>query len=374
MSVPALPEDDELARELAHQLAHLDALEERQERALSAEAEAELVEVSDSAVQPLWPPGVPEPPPPGSGGSSLDPYLAWLDVARGLLDVRVAANHAELDRLRSQWTHVVRNLDRLRPEEVASVHDGQVVLRERIASDAALHHLLCTERERVARWGDALGGPLLDPSLVRRLLDDVVAERSMLAAGVVTAAIDALSRVSLDLDVAQRHIERDPSAAAQDLAAIRERMAAVCEELRDLPGAVDIRQLAGEPLRLTLQRCVEQHRHWLDAELEWNGGEVHDAETAAAIPWVLQECLHYLARGERQGVRVIVDAGPEDAVALRIAIASVALLPDGDPGWLVRSRARVAMASGRLLCGRAGTGSFVEARFGADWGTATSRS
>ena len=97
--------------------------------------------------------------------------------------------------------------------------------------------------------------------------------------------------------------------------------------------------------------------------VSWEGDEVADAEVAAAIPWVLHECLEHLAHRSCAEAVAAVDVGSDGAVALRLAATSLALVPEGDPPWLVRSRARVALSGGRLLCGRAGSGSFLEVRF-----------
>jgi hypothetical protein len=358
VSPPADIEDEELAR----QLAHLDELEQHHGQGLLDSEDTVVEEVAGGIALPA-PEGVGEPPPPGAQGSSLAPYLAWLEASRAALAARITAHRGELERIASQWVHVVLNVARLTPEEITSIHEDQVRLREGIAVDLAWDRLLGIERERVAAWAEAPGGALTDPSLVRRLLDDVVAERAQLVAQLVTSSIDALAGLSLDLDLAQRRITRDPTAIVAEFAALRERLSAVGEELRELPDAVDIRQLTGEALVATLRRCVERYQNRLEVTVDWNGGEVGDAETAAAIAWVLQECLHHLGRGAPARVAVTVDVGGAAGVALRIAAASAELLPDGYPAWLVRSRARVAIASGRLLCGRDGEGTFVEARF-----------
>lgn len=358
MTGPPPPEQD---HELLQQLAHLEALEQRPTPAGRPDR---APDPAAYLVQPLWPEGVPAPPEPAASAPGLGPYLAWLEAARGVLRQRVAENLEEVNRLEAQWAHVEANLARLRPEEIAVAAQGRWQVRERIASDAALDHVLGLEQEHLAAWSQTLGGPLTDPSLIRRLLDDVVAERAAVAAGVLEVAVDTLAGLSLDLEVVQRQVGRDPGSAAGALAALRQRLTQTAEGLRDASAAGEVRQQPGEPLAATLQRCVDRVRTRLQVQLDWAGPELRDGEAAAAIPWVLQECLHHLAgRPGRQAAAVGVEVAAE-AVALRIGVSSAALLPDGDPAWLVRSRARVAVAGGRLLCGQAGDGSFVEARFG----------
>jgi hypothetical protein len=357
---PPTPEHDE---ELLQQIAHLDALEQAPPAAGSPTADPGGP--AGEAVQPLWPASLPAAPTPAASGSGVGAYLGWLQAASDALRLRVAENLEELSRLDAQWAHVVPNLSWLRPEEIAGVVEAQIRARERIAADAALDHVVGLELAHLGEWNQTLGGPLTDPALVRRLLDDVVAERAAIAAEVIEIAVDTLSGLSLDLDVVQRQVGRDPGSAAGALAALRERLTRSAESLRDASPAVEIRPQPGEPLAATLQRCLDRVRGRVQVRLGWTGPEVRDAEAAAAIPWVLQECLHHLAgQPGRQTVEVGVDVGDGGGVAVRIAAASAALLPDGDPAWLVRSRARVAVGGGRLLCGQAGEGSFVEARFG----------
>ncbi|TMC49047.1 MAG: hypothetical protein E6J14_09810 [Chloroflexi bacterium] len=141
MTVP----DDELEA----QLAHLDALEERQTRSVGA-IEPDFGPPSPGAV---WSLGLADPPPPDAGGSLLS-YIAWLDAACALLASRVATSRDELARFTSQWSHMVRGLARFRVDEVVTVVEGQARARERIAADEAVHLVLGAERQRLA-WLEA---------------------------------------------------------------------------------------------------------------------------------------------------------------------------------------------------------------------------
>lgn len=166
------------------------------------------------------PEGLDRPPPPGAGGSSLAQYVAWLDSSRAALGSRIVDHRGELDRVAAQWAHVVVNLKRLTTDEVTLVHEAQARLRERIATDIAWEHMLGIEAERVAAWADA----------------------------VLTSSVDALTGISLDLDIAQRRIDRDPAAAAGEFTLLRERLSRVSDELRGLPDVVQAAFNAGADL------------------------------------------------------------------------------------------------------------------------------
>ena len=112
----------------------------------SPHAQAPRDDLAVEPSRPSWWPAVPPPPPPGSGGTSLGPYVAWLDTVLAATSARVDENRRELDRLHSQWVHVLPNLARLHSEEVASIAEKLARARERIAAEIALHHLLVIER------------------------------------------------------------------------------------------------------------------------------------------------------------------------------------------------------------------------------------
>jgi hypothetical protein len=359
MSVPYVPEDEDLE----HQLAHVDGLERPAgERRLEAASDAGRG-IKPLAVQPRWPRGVPSPPPAGSSGTSLAPYIGWLDFACTIIEARVETNEGELERLRSQWVHVVSNLDRLRPEEIDAVVESQARVRESIANDAALHEVLRTQREQLTSWGEALASPLTDPALVRRLLDDVVEERARIAQAVTTSIVDSLTTLLLDMEIVERRVARDPGSAAGLLQGLRERVAGSAARVRDQPYADDVLPiLPGEPLQRALRRIAERYAGRVATEAQWSGVEACEPDVSLAVASVVQECLVHLSRIQGSSCVVSVEAGAQ-GVSMRVATASAALLPDGEPSWLVRARARAALAGGRLLCGRAGEGSVVEVRF-----------
>lgn len=311
---------------------------------------------------PPWPEGVPDPPAPGR---DLAPWQRWLADAVVAVERRLAAHAGELERLASQWAHVLTNIARLRPEEVDAVLDGQARLREEIAADAALHRVLEHTRAQVAAWSEALSSPLTDPTLVGRLLDDAVEDRGRLAGVVVNDAVDVLSSLAMDLEVVGRQLARDPGQSAPVLlATLRERVAAAAERLRDQPLGEAVLQQHGEPLAATLQRIADRHAGRLETTVTWSGPDVRDPDDARAIASVALECVAHLAERAGRACEVAVEHSAQGVTALRIRTRDGALLPDGDPGWLLRARARVALAQGRLVAGRDGDASFVEARFG----------
>jgi hypothetical protein len=311
-----------------------------------------------------WPEEIPEPPGPGRPGTgSLAPYLGWLDGAARVLSRRVEQNRAELDRLGAEWAHVVRNLDRLRPEEISSVVEGQARLREVIASDRALRQLIEVQRRQVAGWSEALSGSGSDDALVGRLLDDVAEERARMAAAMLEVAVEAVAGAVLDLEVVRREAMRDPTRAARGLVDLRQRLTAAAAALRERAQAASVRSLPGEALHAVLGRFADAHRPAVRAEVVWSGPEVADERAAAAIRGIVLECLHHLAGAPGTAAQIAVGVDRGGSVAVRIASDGAGLLPEEDAPWLVRARSHAALAGGRLLCGRAGAGSVVELRF-----------
>lgn len=307
------------------------------------------------------PEGIPEAPPPGP---LLAPYLDWLDAARAVVERRVADDRTELDRLASHWAHVLVNIARLRPEEIDAVFAGQVAARERIAADLALEALLLRQRAHLSAWAEALGGPLTDPGLVRHLLDDAAEERVHVSRAAINEAVAALTEGALDVDVIQRNLERHPAEpAAVQLTELRGRLVATAERLRAARDPGPVVQGNGEPLAQTLQRVADRASSQVSCTILHRGPEVGDRAVAGAVIAVMQECVDHLATVPGADCEVTLEHAPERSTALRLGTSSAALLPDGDPAWLVRSRARAALGGGRLVCGGAGEGSFLEARF-----------
>ena len=132
-----------------------------------------------------------------------------------------------------------------------------------------------------------------------------------------------------------------------------------------LPQAAQLAQVEAQQLALieALTRVADRRSAQVRCAILYRGPELGDVAAAAAIIAVTQECIDHLAMVPGANCEVTVEHAPEQSTALRTGTSSAALLPDGDAAWLVRSRARAALGGGRLVCGRAGEGSFVEARF-----------
>jgi hypothetical protein len=264
---------------LEEQLAHLDAIERRQElRYASGEAELTGVAHSDIAEVALpelaWPEIIPEPPPPEDG---LDAYQAWLETARTVLAARAARNRDELQRLTSQWVLAQRHLARLRPEEVGSLVETQARLRERIAADETVCHLLRTLGSHLGTWASAhpaqeMPLPTADLDLVRRLLDESAEERARAGRELMGTVLEALCSITLDMEVVQRQAEQQPQIAAEAVHNLQTRIADMVEDLRDLPHTELVMPEADEPLHATLRRCVDHHQSRLSVDLAWSGG------------------------------------------------------------------------------------------------------
>jgi hypothetical protein len=315
------------------------------------------------------PEDIPLPPRPAASAESLSQYLGWLDGASGVLDRRIDHHEVELEQLGAQWTHVVRNLGRLRPEEVTSVVEGQARLREALAADRALRDLMEIQRRQVIAWAEVVGRPAMaearpstDEALVGRLLDDVAAERARTAAAMLEVAVEAIAGVVLDLEVVRREGRYDPGRVALGLVELRQRLAGVADGLRQRSQTAGVQLLAGEPLPAALRRLADAHRPAVRAGVAWSGPEVVGARAGAAVPGVVLECLQHLADAPGAAAEVAVHVDGGGAVVVRILTDGDGLLAAEDAPWLVRARARAALAGGRLLCGRAGSGSLVDLR------------
>ena len=311
-----------------------------------------------------WPDEIADPPRPGRSGGSPAPYLAWLSGAAEVLRRRVEVNAAELERLAAEWSHVVRNPGRLRSEELSAVAERQARLRETIAADRALHQLIEVQRREVAGWAETVAGPHTDPALLGHLLDDIAAERVRATEAMLELAGEAITGAVLDLEVVRREAMRDPAHAGPRLEELRARLAGAAQALRDRSQAARSGPRAGDTLIEAVRRCLGAYAGRVDAELTWTGPEDGGQRAAAALPWVVDECLGHLAGAEAVRAEIGVRVDDAGTATVRIATAGPALLPAEDASWLIRARARAALAGGSLHCGRAGDGSFVEVRFG----------
>jgi hypothetical protein len=79
---------------------------------------------------------------------------------------------------------------------------------------------------------------------------------------------------------------------------------------------------------------------------------------------VVEECLRHLATIPDTEVQVTVTVEPGGAAAVRVTTPGRGLLPVEEESWLVRSRARAALAGGSLSCGPTDGGTFVELQLG----------
>jgi hypothetical protein len=360
---------------LEAQLAHLEAIEQRHEQLyaqqLAEAARTEALSGEPPLPEEAWPAAVGAPPPPD--GIGLQPYVDWIERARAVLSARASRNRDELQRLVSQWVHISRNLARFQPEEVAGVVEAQSRVRERVAADETCAHVLLLVRAWLLAWEEVAGGedtellgvaegrreaeppvaPPADVALVRRLLDEAAADRAGDARRLLDAVLEALAGVALDMEVVQREASRAPDDAAAALQALRDRLGGVVDDLRARPGADLVEPEPGEPLQAALRRCVDRWQGRLAGDVAWSGAEPAGAEVRAAVLWVVQE---FLAAGAAAGATragVALASGAE-ATVLRLAADAPALQPGAaEPGWLLRCRARAAVAGGALLVAEA---------------------
>jgi len=348
---------------LDEQLAHLEAIERRQEQ-LYAAYEAELTGSAhrDTAEPPLpedaWPEAIPAPPAPED---DLAVHLAWLELAREVLGARAARNRDELQRLSSQWMVAQRHLDRVRPEEVATLVEAQARVRERIAADETVCGLLRSLGGQLAAWEAAHPAPdaplpAADLALVRRLLEESAEQRARAARRLTATVLEVLCGVALDLEVVQRRVEHDPAASGEAFGELSRRIGDAVEDLRALPHTEVIVPAPGEPLHATLRRCVERHQSRLAVDLAWSGADPVEEEVRGAIAWVAQEFLVAASEATARGAGLALSGGPDGARLAMTGDAGLAEPADGvEPGWLLRCRARAAAAGG-VLTVDAGTG------------------
>lgn len=363
--------DEAIDPDLAEQLAHLDAIERRQEQ-LYASPDAELTgsAYADIAEVPLpeaaWPEAIPPPP---AAEEELSAHLAWLELAREVLGARAARNRDELQRLSSQWMLAQRHLDRLRPEEAAALVETQARVRERVAADETVCRLLRTVATRLAAWEVAHPAPETplpeaDLAMVRRLLDESAEQRARAARELTGTVLQVLCGVALDLEVVQRQVEHDPSSVGAAFRGLGERIAEAVEGLRALPHTELITPAGGEPLHATLRRCVERHRARLDVDLAWSGVEPAGEEVRAAAAWLAQEFLVAAGEGGATAAGIALSGDGAGVQLALSAAAPIATAEDGvEPGWLLRCRARAAAAGGALAVVEDAGRCAVEVRF-----------
>jgi hypothetical protein len=349
------PAHDDHDPELLEQLAHLEELERRHgsqyqqvDDPIGGEAEGAALPLPEEA----WPAIIPEVP--VVAGDSLAPVLQWLEIARSVLSARASRNRDELQRLSSQWVHLSRNLARFRAEEVAALVEAQARVRERIAGDETACHLIRLVSAHLEGWerapdavapGDAGGA---DRELMRRLLDGAAEDRARSAHALLEGLLERLAGLALDMEVVQREVDHEPHRAAETVRALQDRLTGVVEDLRGLPGTAVVAPLDGEPLHATLRRCLERYQPGVAPDLAWTGGEPADPEVRAAVLWVVQEFLAGSTAAGGRAPRVSLANGG-DEVVLRLT-AEVPGGADGaaEPGWVLRSRTRAAVAGGTL--------------------------
>jgi hypothetical protein len=365
--------EGEADSELQDQLAHLDAIERRQEM-LYAGREVELAGVpsGETAEPPLpeeaWPEAIPDPP---GIDESLGALVAWLDAARAVLAARASRNRDEVQRLSTQWLLAGRNLSRLRPDEVEVLVEALARVRERVAADETLTHLLRAVGGHLAEWetlhpahpSAEVPAPPADVDLVRRLLDESTVDRARTARGLMETVLEVVCGVALDMEVVQRQVAHQPETADEAVRGLQRRLVDLVDDLRTLPHAEVITPEAGESLHATLRRCVDAQNGRMSVDLAWSAAEAGEA-VAAAAAWIVQEFLTAAASGRAGAAGVVLGGGPSRVVLGLTAEAGLAE-PEGgvEPGWVLRCRARAAVAGGSMSVAASPQRCAVEVRF-----------
>jgi hypothetical protein len=352
--------DDAHDPELAAQLAHLEEIERRHEQ-LYTQAEAGDAETGPTAVplpEAMWPEAIP--PLPDAGADRVAALLRWLETALAVLSARASRNRDELQRLGSQWVHISRNLSRFRSDEVAAVAEAQARVRERVAADETACHLIRLVHGHLEGWEAAAPLAGADVDLLRRLLDDASSDRARATQAAVGGVLEGLSGVALDMEVVQRQAERDPAVAAEALRGLHDRLAGMAEDLRARPGTELVVRAEGEPLHATLRRCLEAYQQRSAGDLTWSGGDPADPEVSAAVVWIVQDSLAGMAAAGGQEMRVGLSSGEQEVVLDLSAGAPESVV---DAGWVLRCRARAAIAGGALAVTTAEGRPGIEVRF-----------
>ena len=211
---------------------------------------------------------------------------------------------------------------------------------------------------------DVAPAPPADVELVRRLLDEASADRARSARALLESVLETLCTVVLDMEVVQRQVTREPHASAEVFRGLQDRLTAVVDDLRTLPDTDVIEPLPHEPLNGTLRRCVERHRARLQAEFAWSGGEAASDEVRRAATWVVEEFLSTASHAGASHAGVALGADAETLLLRLTATAALAADDAGvETGWILRCRARAAVAGGTLAVERAPDSCALELRF-----------
>lgn len=336
--------------ELAAQIAHLEEIERRAEQLYvqsgtggGGEGDTVSVTVPEEA----WPEAIPPIPDAAGSGGDATPLLRWLETALAVLSARASRNRDELQRLSSQWVLMSRNLTRFRADEVAAVVESEAKVRERVAADETVCHLIRLLHGYLSSMPRDPAGAVLAPAdvdMLRRLLDDASADRTRATQAVQAGVIETLSGVALDIEVLQRQAEREPEGAAEALRGLQEWVAHVVDDLRARPGAEPVAPRQGEALSSLLRRTLDAYQPRIAGDLAWSG-EPADPGVSAAVFWIVREFLEAGAAAGGRDMRVTLTADASD-VALRLSAVAPASLQDG--GWELRCRARAAVVGGAL--------------------------
>jgi hypothetical protein len=383
---------DEPDSVLEEQIAHLDAIERRQEM-LYAGREVELAGVpsTETAEPPLpeeaWPEAIPEPP---GVEESLGALVAWLNAARAVLAARASRNRDEVQRLSTQWLLAGRNLSRLRSDEVEVLVEALARVRERVAADEVLTHLLRSLAGHLAEW-EAIHpapeaatvptvskapdtvtvaaapedpAPSADVDLVRRLLEESTRDRARAARALMESVLEVVCGMALDMEVVQRQVVHHPETAGETLGGLQRRLLDLVDDLRSLPQPEVVTPEPGEPLQATLRRCVDAQQGPMSVDLAWSAAEPAGDEVAAAAAWIVQEFLGSAASGGAGAAGVVLGGGTSGVVLGLTAEAAMGE-PEGgvEPGWLLRCRARAAVAGGTVSVAASPQRCALEVRF-----------
>jgi len=302
---------------------------------------------------------------------STHPWRHWLQPPDGDmqawltdLDVQLHAQEQVLDDEETQtaavWSHVAKALHRFRPDEVGDVVNAQLeVARSRAAVDA-LRALVRLERDHLASAVEDREDTFADSTTVRRLLEGLAGDRVVSGRALTAEVLETLCSIALDLELTERRVGHDPVTMSEALTDLRTHITAAANMVRALPDQVQVRPETDEQTADAVRRCLDRYAASLDVEFSWTGADVANAESAAALLWVLQEILHRLHHTVAGRAAVSVRVGAAGTALLVEAPTTALLAPRADEDWLLRCRLRLELAGGAISTGGAADVSFAD--------------
>jgi hypothetical protein len=284
---------------------------------------------------------------------------SWLEHLEAELPAHVEHCREEERRLATLWQHMVPKLDQFLPDEIAHVVSAQLDASARRGAAEALCDMVQLERARLDGLQPATQGHAVDEPTLRRLLDGITADRATIGRALTGEVLETLCSIALDLEVTERRLGDAGGSITETLADLREHVIAAANMLRALPGQGSTQPRAHEPASAAVARCLARYNATLETGVDWQGDDPEQAESTAALLWVVEEVMHHLHGCTAGRMALRVDA--RHGVRATLWTPSPALsMTDTEPDWMLRSRLRLQLAEGSIGAVRVASGSCVE--------------